>query len=759
MNIKPFLSFLFLLFFSISFSQQKISIMGKVTSGETMISDAIVELKVNSISKFAVTDKKGFYKFLNLNSKDTLTIKLNYLGYKPYEYQIKKSETNVNFNIVLMVDEPLNLKEVVIKSNDKIENTSRKSIYKVDQKDFIKSAKATEVLSSIPNIFVKTPNELIVEGTLSARIFIDGIEIMNDELKTLEAKDIEKVEVISNPSSKYGPDFLGAVVNIITKQNTQQFIKGSIDVSRGLDYNVSGIRPSISFKRGNLIVKSYFGLSGGDSWTNYNLERVDVNGIYNLSSFNNSKRIQKSSQNRINLKLSDKSSLNFSNSLFSYKFTGDAKGIQYLNSLLLDSYIKDGVESNQNWDLATVYSYHINENKNLFIKGKYYVNDNISNSTFNYSNGTAQDFNIGSKSKDLSFDIEYEIDKLIVFKKKSSFMTDLKFINRNYTYSNTEFYVNQNVINATAGLETEWTTKFSSEIAATFENTRNFNSLLLDKQFSYLLPTINTIYHFKNKIDFKFGYSRKILKPNASDMNDALLFLNPSLAKQGNSDLDPQIRNYYYISLTKAIKADNLSLKFYNESISNAISEVYRTQSNLLIQTLDNAAKYNSTGMNFGYRTKLFNKIMFNMNSGFDYNTFEDNGNAAVLKKNSGFTFRGNLSLNANFFKDKISLSFSGRQNGPNYSLLSKRISKPYLDISLNAILIKDKLTAGIYGQGLLGNSASGFDDVSSYNNFYQKIVVRNNTTNLMFSLVYSFGKNFNDRIIENNINNGDVRN
>jgi len=337
------------------------------------------------------------------------------------------------------------------------------------------------------------------------------------------------------------------------------------------------------------------------------------------------------------------------------------------------------------------------------------------------------------------------------------FYSDLKFINRNYSFSNTDLYINQNVISGSTELDTQWSDKFSTEMAITLENTSNYNATL-NQNYSLILPTFNGLYHFKNKVDAKLGYSRRVLRPSAIDLNNAVLIIYPGVAKQGNVNLDPQIRNYNSITFSKSVKADNYSVKFYNESINNGIVDVYKMQGNLLIQTLDNAAKYNAVGMNLGVRTKLFKKVMANLSSGFDYNTFEDNSSSAVINKNSGYTFRGNIYLSTTLFKDKLSISFSGRQDGPNFSLLSKRRTNPYLDFTLSTNVFKDKLNISLYGKNLLGKTASGFSDISSYNNFYQRIDTENNSSNLLLTLTYNFGKKFNDKIDDNDIKNNDVR-
>jgi hypothetical protein len=757
MNFSTYIKIFFLIISIPIFAQQKNSIIGKVTSDNKAIVDAAIELQINKVSKFSISNKDGNYKFPDLFFVDTdsLCIKVNYLGYKPFIQKVKY-EQNIVVNIDLIVKDPLLLDEVVINDNKKTNITARKSSYKVNQKDFIKNAKAGEVLNTVPNLYYNQ-GTAIVDGKLESKIFIDGVETTQNEIQTIDASDIDRVEVMNNPSAAYGTDFLGAVINIITKKKTEEFIKGSIGLTEGFVNKYHTVSPIFSYKRGVFTIKLNYRYLENNSQVNYSSSRIDENGTFYSSNISNSVGTQPIFQSRIKIDLSEKSNISFSNQINGYKFISNATGASSLNNTGFDAFSKNGENQNKQWNIASVYTYKVSDNKSIFVKSAYAEYEKKDINTFNYSNLTSNYYNVLSKNKEFTANISYEAEELIVFKKPSAFYTDLKYISRDYSFSNTNFYINQNIFNGTAELDTEWTEKFSTETTLTIEKTTNSNTITR-QDYSLILPTINALYHFKNKYDAKFGYSRKVLRPSVGDLNDAIVIIYPGVAKQGNSNLDPQIRNYYSFTVSKAFKSDNISLKLYNESINNSIEEVYKTDGNLIVQTLGNAAKFNSTGMTFGLRTKLFKKVSANLNSGFEYNVFEDNSTSAIIKKNSGYTFIGNINLSTKLFKDKVAISFSGRQNGPEYSLLSKRINKPYLDLTISTNLFKDKLNLSLYGKGLLGNTANGFVDISNYNNFYQKIEAKNNSSNILLTLTYNFGKKFNDKIEDNNIENNDVR-
>lgn len=757
MNLKFSIVFFFILMNC--FSQSGKDVYGKILYEDSVLPDVIIELKSSTFAKFAVSDKGGMYKFSNITTKesDTLFLIVSKPGYKTYHHRI--TDVKLENNIYLEKEEPRELNEVIIKSDNKIVNTARKSTYKINPKDFIKNAKAGEVLSTVPNVYFNRFDEkVIVDGVLNARIFIDGIEAMSNELENIDAIDIEKIEVISNPSSTlYGSEFLGAIINIITKKTTEEFIKGSLGATVGTNNNYWSVNPAITYKKGRFALRSNFRFLDSDQIVDFNSVRNDEEGVFYQSNVKKTKSNQENFNTRVGVKLSEKSNITFTNGFSGYKFKGVAKGFSMLNDENVELFTKKGIETNSQMNLGSVFSHSFKKNTIFFVKGAYSIYKKVDTNVFDYEYQGLKYYDIQSKNKEFSVELDLESENFVFLEKNMSFYSDLKFINRNYSFFDSTYSLHQKVVDASVELDTDWSGKISTEIALTFENTNNGN-VTLNQNYNLLLPTFNGIYHFASKLDLKLSYSRKVLRPDASDLNSNIVVIYPGLAKQGNEDLDPQLRDYYSLTFIKSIKSDNFSLKFYNESINNAITEVYRKDGELLIQTLDNAASYNSLGFNAGVKTKIFKKVTTSLNSGFDYNVYKDNSEKAVIKKNSGYTFRGNINLSTTFFKDNVSVSFSGRQDGPNYSLLSKRITKPYLDFNISTNVLKDRISISLYGRNLLGKSASGFTDISSYGNFYQKVATTNNFRNLLLILTYNFGKKFNDKIDSQDINNNDVR-
>jgi Outer membrane protein beta-barrel family/CarboxypepD_reg-like domain len=749
------LIFAFLLISISGFSQQKSNISGKITSENKILPDAVIELQINKSSKFAVANSKGIYKFSDITfiTTDSLQLKVKYLGYKTYKQQLTNLQEKNVFDINLNIAET-ELQEVVIKTDAKITETAGKSIYKIYQKDYIKNAKVTDILSKLPSVyFNKYDEKATVDGTITGKIFIDGIEAMPKETEKIDVTAVDKVEVINNPSAAYGTDFTGAIINIITKKSTEQYFKGSIGLTGGGKNNYGAINPYFAYKKGILNFNTDMQYLENNQILNSELIREDENGTLFQTSINNTKAVQKYINARIGLTFNERSVLTITGFESAYNFKGDMTGNSTLNNSN-NSFTNENELMKKDLEISSVYRYKINDRKTLYFKNLYAVYNELNSSKFN--NLQTNYLEANSKNKELTWNIDYDITELKIFNKPATINTGSKYIDRNYSFTNTTFYINQNTINAYFDMNNDWTEKFSTETSFSFENTTIKNDLF-SKNFNLILPRFNAVYRFNKKINLKLGYSKRLLRPNPNDLNETLVISSPSTARQGNSNLDFQIRNYFSLKINKSFENDNLSVKLYNESINNSIENVYKKQVVFLIQTLENVGKYNATGFNFSYTTQILKKVDINFDSGLKYNIFENNSPTSLIKKNSGITYNGSISIDTNLFKDKLAVSFSGMHDAPTYSLLSKSISYPYLDLTLSTNLYKEKLNLRLYAQNILGKIASGSEDISRAENFYQNHLITNNFANILLTATYKFGKKFED-IEANKIENDDIR-
>lgn len=186
---------------------------------------------------------------------------------------------------------------------------------------------AIEALSNTP--LVKIQNDKIsLVGKSSVTIMIDDkivhlqAEALTNYLKTLRSDDIEKIEVITNPPSKYEASGNSGLINIVLKKNKSMGLYGSVSSSYAYNnFNYFSTNGSLNYQNkkwsvmlkanggdgryGNVNTYTYEGgdrlldvygdptgsyTSGGlNLTTNYQLSKNGVIGLtYDLSKYRNS---------------------------------------------------------------------------------------------------------------------------------------------------------------------------------------------------------------------------------------------------------------------------------------------------------------------------------------------------------------------------------------------------------------------------------------------------------------------------------------
>ena len=119
------------------------------------------------------------------------------------------------------------LNEVVIKRQNSLVKYSANGTIDVNVANTLLSTSSSvnELLGRVPNVIV-AEGQISVLGKGEAIIYLNGILINYERFAAIPVSQILKIEVISNPSSKYDAEGK-AVINIITKKNIENGILGS----------------------------------------------------------------------------------------------------------------------------------------------------------------------------------------------------------------------------------------------------------------------------------------------------------------------------------------------------------------------------------------------------------------------------------------------------------------------------------------------------------------------------------------------------
>ncbi|PYF74963.1 outer membrane beta-barrel family protein [Pedobacter nutrimenti] len=257
-----------LLFFCTAqtFAQNIQSISAKVldVKQEALMGNAFALSVTDSSRIQAVSFTNGSFTLSGLHHSEIL-LKLSSLLFPDTLIKVKyNGQADINLGILTIRENKYQLAEVQIRSQQpQIKYTSNGNIeVNVANTILASSNSATELLSRAPNVIV-TDGRFSVFGKGDAIIYLNGKQITYEQLAGVSSAQIAKVEIISNPSSKYDAEGK-AVINIITKVNSSEGIIGSI--SQYLTSSKFGGKNEQSMMDLNYM-KGKFSLAG-----NYNLQ-------------------------------------------------------------------------------------------------------------------------------------------------------------------------------------------------------------------------------------------------------------------------------------------------------------------------------------------------------------------------------------------------------------------------------------------------------------------------------------------------------
>lgn len=245
---KLLLSLLFL-YISVNHSYgQNGNVTGKITgiNGEILIG-AIAELRVakdSTLSKAAATDINGTFVLENIKA-GSYYIKASFIGYGVFKGEIFSFDGNVTKNIpaIKLTESSIQLKSAEITGiKPLVEVKADMTVFNVENSINSTGSNAYELLQKAPGVVVDNNDNIALKGRGGVMVQIDGRPSrlseteLADYLKSVQSTDVEAIELISNPSSKYDAEGTAGIINIRLKKNKNFGTNGSLTV--GYAYGV-----------------------------------------------------------------------------------------------------------------------------------------------------------------------------------------------------------------------------------------------------------------------------------------------------------------------------------------------------------------------------------------------------------------------------------------------------------------------------------------------------------------------------------------
>jgi outer membrane receptor protein involved in Fe transport len=246
-----------LLFTQITFAQRPIlSVRGSVQdslSKEPLEYATIILFNAQDSAQVAgiATNSSGAFKLDSLRPGQFFA-RVSFLGYDVKtisQIRLGRDQQQVDLGKILLAPTGLVSDEVNITTERlAVEYHVEKKVINVAQQNIAPTGTAADVLANAPSVTVDIEGNVKLRGSSNFTVMIDGrpsILDANDALQQIPSGSIDKIEIITNPSSRFSAEGTAGIINIIPLRRGANGISGQInarttlDERRGTDFTFS----------------------------------------------------------------------------------------------------------------------------------------------------------------------------------------------------------------------------------------------------------------------------------------------------------------------------------------------------------------------------------------------------------------------------------------------------------------------------------------------------------------------------------------
>lgn len=738
----------------------------------------------SSLVKTTLTNTDGKFQFIAVKT-GSYYLKVNGMGFalhKEKPFNISENQLTVDFPKINLKPEGKTLKAVNITAvKPLIERKTDKLVMNVENSSVAIGSTALEVLQKAPGVTVDQNDKISMQGKQGVLILLDGKQTYMSSadvanlLRNMQSEQIESIELITNPSSKYDASGNSGIINIKTKKNKNGGTNGSLNASASQGKNF----------RGNTGIN-----------LNHRTTKVNVFGNYNYGHYQNSNVLE---IDRISNGTLDTYFMQKGETIRKRRNNNFKAGVDYFinnkNTIgfLLNGYLNRGNEATDNNTLigksftqvdssliATTsqkesyknLSYNLNYKSILDSAGSE-ISADLDYSRFNgkdisnyendylYADGTRiRPLNIIRNSTPTQIDIKaFKVDYNVSLSKtvkleaglKSSWVktdNDLRaeeFINnvwQNDIRRSNQFIYDENVNAAYTNINKQFKNT-SVQLGLRVEQTNSTGNLIttndvVERSYLDFFPTFFVQQTLSAKNQVGFSYSRRIDRPSYDALNPFVYYLDQYTYNKGNPFLKPQYTHNFEVSYTFMQKY-LLSLNY--SRVNDVITQVLLPdeKQKALYQTNANLAKNISYGANLNVPVKIGTWWDMNTNLNVFYLGFEAPDLAGRALKTGKTSFQFKLQNNYTIVKG-LTVELMGSYEAPlDYGTLS--IGSRYaVDMGLSKSLLNKKASLKLAMSDVFNTNEQNI--TSAYPGLKYNLYQKNDTQMGRISFTYRFGKN-----------------
>lgn len=666
------LQVLLFLLIGISLSAQNknnlVTITGVVKDSVTnkVIPAATIEISSKeggkNFSKKTVGDINGKFIVENIPFATSLSVEISCIGYASTTKEINLTKAanssklvkNIGTIALNVQSNTLNNVVVTAKAAPAMQFGIDRKIFNVEKNITSQGGTAVDVMKNIPSLTVDVDGNVQMRNS-TPQILVDGRPTILT-LDQIPSDDIERVELITNPSAKYDASSAGGIINIVLKKNKRVGLNGIASVGVGSPDVLNGnINLNLREKKFNLFASGNYNQSGGtthEETFRANKDNGVVTDYFNQNSDNDRSRKFNSLRFGADYFLDDKNTISFTQGFNKGRFGNtETQNQQYLDQY--DSLLYTGfreTHGNGNFNRST---------SRLSFERQLDAPDDKLTADLTYNTGSnghndfiVNDFNNPDGSmyapetrvKDNGLGNNHQLVGQIDYSNKLNENKRIEFGVRTFYNSSTSNFGTYSIdeLNNETKLPLSNNYKYTERVNAGYFNYANkwksltyqvglrvelskFDGTLIDSNFHFgykypdgfknlgyaLFPSFFLTKSLNENTDVQFNYSKRIRRPDFWEVNPFVDINDPLNIEEGNPELHPEYTNSFEFNLFNRFKNNGgsfLGVIYFKNNVGD-ITEYSDTISPALYQKLNNAAispdAIVNTYINAGYTNRF----------------------------------------------------------------------------------------------------------------------------------------------------------
>ena len=721
-----------------------------------------------------------------------LKVTVSFIGYKAQVVEVTLSRDRMERdlgNITLAPDaEILKEFEVTGEKRTSVMQVDRR-VYNVDKDLTTQGASAVEVMKNIPGLSVDVDGNVQMRGS-NPQVLIDG-RPTSMSLDMIPSEDIERVELITNPSAAFDASTTGGILNVVLKKSTKPGYSGQLQAGAGTNdrYQFGG---NLNAKDGRWAFNLSYNFNTGNNVTTGLTRRTDRSfgeaiGYFDQDTKSESGRTMNGGRFGVDYQVSNRSTITLSQSMRGHGNDGTDKQIfstfgpgqellsrgEQINTsegshMGLTSQImfrhkspKEGKE----WTMDFTYNNSRRDSKaeqDLYsystdgtaLVGSPRLQDNIGRSRNSAYTFQADFINPISEKTKLEYGVKSNIRPdntlLDVFVTSPTIGTNVRDTSLSNDYEIRDM-INAAYINWSQKLTERWSLMAGFRFEQTF-----FEAKLTGKdqsfRYSYpdgtdnigraLFPSLYFVRRWQeSEREFQINFSRKIERPRFWQIMPFIMFSDARNVRIGNPSLAPEMSNLaevnHLLPFMKG-KATWLTSVFgrYTTDVITSYATPLPSDTTILLNTFINGDVSSTAGWENVLKVDPMQGLQITLSGTVQYTNISLNA-AQGGARNEGTNWNSKLMVNYRFLKD-WTMQLNGEYESPRIQPQGVSLSQYGLDASVSHDFTK-KLTGVLSVNDVFFSRRWGNTVDTEF--LYQESFRRREMRFVRFTLTWKFGE------------------